>query len=181
MRVETELGPFCIILILANPLIPGWILGDPFLNAHYSAYDFVNKRIGFARAAKDSEAICEADLAMDISRGENSKPTTPPSPTAPPTDASTTPPMPASSELPTTANIKATTLAVPPAREEQKVSFFAASAAIGFLAITMILAAIVLRRRRHHRVRFEEVVSSAEEFEMRDVERYGQCLEASDE
>ena len=174
MRVETSQGPICIILILANPLLPGWILGDPFLNAHYSAYDFVNKRIAFAQAAKDSSTICEADLAMDISHGEDSKSTTPPTPTALPTHASTPPPTPLPTKAPLmvgAANIETTNLSVPQPTKEQKASSFATSATISFLAIMMILlVAIIVRRRSHRRVRFQEVASGAEELEMRDME-----------
>jgi len=43
------------------------VLGDTFLNKYYSAYDFLNKRVGFAMAAADSSSVCDQDLPLDIS------------------------------------------------------------------------------------------------------------------
>jgi hypothetical protein len=36
------------------------------LNKYYTAFDFANKRVGFALAAEDSQDICEVDLPLDI-------------------------------------------------------------------------------------------------------------------
>ena len=37
-----------------------------FLNKYYAAFDFRNKRVGFALAAEDSLDKCDADLNLDI-------------------------------------------------------------------------------------------------------------------
>jgi len=36
-----------------------------FINKYYSVFDFGNKRIGFAPAAKNDNGICQADLSLD--------------------------------------------------------------------------------------------------------------------
>jgi hypothetical protein len=71
MAVETSIGPLCILRIAGDFELDGWVLGDVFFNSHYAAFDFDKKRVGFARAAKNSKEICQSDLAMDItSKGE---------------------------------------------------------------------------------------------------------------
>lgn len=46
---------------------PGWVLGDPFFNKYYVAFDFKRKRLGFAEAANHSDDICHLDFELDIS------------------------------------------------------------------------------------------------------------------
>ena len=47
--------------------LQGWVLGDAFFNRYYAAFDFSNKRVGFAKAEKDSTDVCKGDLPLDIS------------------------------------------------------------------------------------------------------------------
>jgi hypothetical protein len=71
MTMETSIGPLCILRIAGDFELDGWVLGDVFFNSHYAAFDFDKKRVGFARAAKNSKEICQSDLTMDItSKGE---------------------------------------------------------------------------------------------------------------
>lgn len=71
MTVETSIGPLCILRIAGDFELDGWVLGDVFFNSHYAAFNFDKKRVGFARAAKNSKEICQSDLTIDIlSKGE---------------------------------------------------------------------------------------------------------------
>jgi hypothetical protein len=71
MTVETSIGPLCMLRIAGDFELDGWVLGDAFFNSHYVAFDFDKKRVGFARAAKNSKEICQSDLTIDItSKGE---------------------------------------------------------------------------------------------------------------
>jgi hypothetical protein len=41
-------------------------LGDAFLNKYYAAFDFANKRVGFAIAVQNTDDVCQDDLDLDI-------------------------------------------------------------------------------------------------------------------
>ncbi|CAB9528383.1 Pepsin A [Seminavis robusta] len=64
--IETSVGPLCLLKIMGNHDIPGWVLGDTFLAKYYSVYDFVNKRVGFAESSPHSSTICDLDLPLDL-------------------------------------------------------------------------------------------------------------------
>lgn len=65
------------------------VLGDPFFNAHYAAFDFQNNKVGFAPIAKgENSANCEADWPLDIHNDGQPAPASKPGPSAPsPTSA----------------------------------------------------------------------------------------------
>lgn len=64
---EVDEDILCILRLQGSNSIPAWVLGDVFFNRYYTAFDFTRKRIGFAKAVKDSSDICEVDLHLDIS------------------------------------------------------------------------------------------------------------------
>lgn len=41
-------------------------MGDAFLNKYYTAFDFRNKRVGFAVATQHSDDVCQDDIDMDL-------------------------------------------------------------------------------------------------------------------
>lgn len=83
VEMDTALGPLCVLGLLGFPGFPGWLLGMNFMRKYYTAFDFGNKKIGFAEARKhDDGSICEADAHLTINDNESHEivnPTTPPS------------------------------------------------------------------------------------------------------
>jgi hypothetical protein len=66
ITIETSIGPLCILRIVSDFELDGWVLGDVFFNSHYAAFDFGSKRLGLARSAKNSKEVCKRDLDMDL-------------------------------------------------------------------------------------------------------------------
>lgn len=71
VELETDEGPICLLRLMGTNEFDGWILGDVFLNRYYAAFDFVNRKVGFAKLTSDSTELCPADLPMDISYNGN--------------------------------------------------------------------------------------------------------------
>uniref|UniRef100_A0A7S2EJF9 Peptidase A1 domain-containing protein n=1 Tax=Ditylum brightwellii TaxID=49249 RepID=A0A7S2EJF9_9STRA len=69
MEMETGEGeePLCILRMVSSPSFPAWVLGDVFLNKYYAAFDFGNKRIGFAEGVMQSDDVCEKDTHLNLS------------------------------------------------------------------------------------------------------------------
>jgi cathepsin D len=65
-NIETSIGNLCILKLQAGIDLDGWVLGDPFFTKYYVAFDFVQKRVGFALAQENSDDMCNSDLTIDI-------------------------------------------------------------------------------------------------------------------
>ena len=68
MSVDTSHGVLCVLKVNGSAMLPGWVLGDPFLMKYYTAYDFGQQRVGVAISTKNSAVTdnCEADSHLDI-------------------------------------------------------------------------------------------------------------------
>lgn len=76
------------------------VLGDPFMNAYYTAFDFGEKRVGFAKLATGDGDQCQDDLGFDINYNgpplpppapKPASPSSPAAPYTPPTEPAPTP------------------------------------------------------------------------------------------
>lgn len=81
------------------------VLGDPFINSYYTAFDFGQKKIGFAELSDGNGDQCHNDMPLDISNTGGPMP--PVAPQSPPTEVevATTlpPPSPVTPSVPVTA------------------------------------------------------------------------------
>lgn len=148
--VSTSKGDACLLRLQQSNDTPGWIIGDAFLNKYYAAFDFINKRVGFAPSAENSLDVCQADLSMDISYNDDSAPKT----------QNETRPIASSAAKPETES-------APDKESSNSSAENATSGADKFLrtfgafAGFMLLAFLVLRRRHFRRktARFEEIAT----------------------
>jgi hypothetical protein len=131
------------------------VLGDAFLNKYYTAFDFTNKRLGFAKAAKNSADRCDEDLKLDITHVHGGGGDEPPTPATPHGSSPTQ--TPASS-----STIGNTTFQEESVDANSGLKRFGTAAAV--LVIFAFLVSLVMRRgSAAKRRRFEEIVSKADE------------------
>lgn len=123
----------------------GWVLGDAFLTKYYSVYDFVNKRIGFAKASKESSTVCDTDTPFDLSYDGDHVPIS----TIPTSNASTD----------ASANdVSSSKAQKAQANNGLKASHKFSLAAVFVVAVVIVIFAVITRRRRGKReAKFEEI------------------------
>ena len=146
--IETGMGSLCTIRLQAGLELDGWVLGDPFFSKYYIAFDFGQKRVGFALSEENSADVCGDDLGIDISVSpstqENSasdsqsrEPTYPKSPTAATTEMM---------HQPETA-----------IDDGKHVHKFGVVVGVVCIAIILIVLWVVKKRRRSRETVFQEI------------------------
>jgi hypothetical protein len=146
--ISTSKGDACLLRLQQSNEIPGWIIGDAFLNKYYAAFDFINKRVGFAQSAENSVDTCQTDLPMDISFDDSTPTQNGTKPIASPA---------AKPEIESTPAIDGANSGAVNATSGADKFLRTFGAFVGLL----LLAFIVLRRRHFRRktARFEEIAT----------------------
>ena len=138
------------------------MLGDAFLTKYYSVFDFRNHRMGFAKAASDSQDMCEVDWNLDIRDrtggaeevGDNTASSDPmQSTTASPAEATQAPQL--GSSEPATGTIARDSKKIN-ARHPSMVAFI-----VGAVLALLVLRRAMKRRRRRRIEKFQEMVEQS--------------------
>lgn len=153
-----------------------------FLNKYYAAFDFSNKRVGFAKASKGSDDKCERDLPLDITHVHSTTGTTPAetiesSPVASTVAASPTNPVPAPTEslpLPKDKNVESkavvsketSTYQQTELEENDNSGLKKFGTSLSMLLILALFVGLVFKRRSaRQRENFQKIVRHAEQME----------------
>ena len=182
-KVKTANGEVCFLRILSSPELPGWILGDAFLDRHYSAYNFVEKKIGLAKNSEISAgSFCAKDWPLDIAY--DGKPAPEPVPNAPtkspavhevpPAKGPALPPKGNGNALvgSATSSSRASTAGGSSSKHDRNVSIGVA-VAFAVAAILMVSVISQRRRRRYERAdRYDEGAGYAAD-DIREMELPG--------
>lgn len=160
MKVDTVSGEICFLRILGSPGLPGWILGDAFLDRYYTAFNFVDKRIGLAETATENGgSICAEDWPLDIAYDGG------PAPAPSPTKESFVPPKIGGNPSPAVASSKSSPYSDGGGSSSMNASIGMAVAVV-VAAILMVSVISCRRRRRYQRAdRYDDQGYSNEDVE----------------
>jgi cathepsin D len=163
--VETTLGPICILRVMSDLQLRGWILGDIFFNRYYAAFDFEMNRVGFAPRVQNALGQpCEADWPLDIHNKGQGLPTLNPATVLSETLAPALAPsmLPLQNQPSPEAFVSSESTTVSPtAKATSSISSAWSSngplaIGLGCIGATLVLALLVIvRRRRRSHGRFE--------------------------